>query len=73
MRSTCVPTSDKKKKELCDAEVSFCKERSLTQKEIHNNVVPNRVQCLGGAALHHHGEGAFNVKVFVLLGKNNSQ
>lgn len=40
---------------------------NVSQKEIHHNVVPERVKCLSGAALHNQGKGSFKAKVLVLL------
>lgn len=40
---------------------------NVSQKEIHNNVVPDRVKGLSGAALHQRRQGSLKAKVFVLL------
>lgn len=40
---------------------------NVSQKEIHNDVVPDRVKGLRGAALHHQRKGSLKAKVFVSL------
>lgn len=51
----------------CSTDVLFINRQSLTQKEIHNNVVPDRVKSLSDATLHHQRKGALEAKVLVLL------